>query len=282
VNRRTYLAAAGSASASALAGCAGVLPSDGDGGTTTNGGGGGDETTGPTMGDDLPSDSTPKDGYPPEFSETPEPKEFDTSGFGTTRTDGNDVSLAPIEAVYNWYATSRARFADARGTEQYDRSHVLGAVSSPVGGMNGGGDPVTEWPTDDRVVCYCGCPHHLSSMRASALMDAGYSDVYVIDEGFWEWHDRSYPMAGENLDASPNAVAISGVANPALAGEYAWAVHEASGQTEAAPIGADGRFTLELRFSGMTDSTPILVRTPEYEVEAPLGDLASGVVRGGK
>jgi rhodanese-related sulfurtransferase len=262
MRRRAYLAAAGGAAAG-LSGCLGVLSS------------GGDESAGPTMSDDLPADDAPSDGYPPEFSETPEERSFDASSFGTTEVDGESVPLAPIDAVYNWYATGRARFADARGTEQYDRSHVLGAVSSPANAMNAGDDPVLDWPTGDRVVCYCGCPHHLSSIRAAGLIRDGYSGVYVIDEGFWEWFERDYPVAGADVSLSPSVVAVEGVTSPAFAGEFAWAVHEATGQMEAAPIDADGRFTLKLRFSGVSESTPILVRTPGYEVEAPLGDLAA-------
>lgn len=172
MNRRGYLTVCGTL-CGGLAGCSGNSKDSSEG------------TAGPA-----------RDGYPPESGTTPTDRTIDTSAFETTTVEGVDVPLAPIDATHHWYRGRAARFVDARGQAQYDRSHITGAVLSPAPDGTGD-DPVEAWPTDDRIVCYCGCPHHLSSLRAASLIENGYGQVYVIDEGFWEWQDRGYPISGE-------------------------------------------------------------------------------------
>ncbi|WP_135822616.1 rhodanese-like domain-containing protein [Halostella litorea] len=280
MKRRTYLA--GVAAAGALAGCLGNGGGDGSDGATDGDGSSTDlETTASAeyeTNGEFPPDGDSADGYPPEFDEVPDQREIDTSAFETVTQDGVEVPLAPADAVHYWYRRGEARIADARGREQYDTSHVFGAVLSPAGRGGSDGDPVVEWPQDDRIVCYCGCPHHLSSIRAASLIDAGYENVYVIDEGFWEWHAQDYPMAGTDLSVSPYGHVVRGRADPGFAGETAWARHEPSGQREATTIGDDGGYSMTLRFVDVDRDSPIRVETPGYEVEAPLGRLVDTTV----
>lgn len=247
-------------SVAVLGGCLGGTPSSD--GTETNG----------TVTDET-------DGYPPPSETTPEPRSIDPDSFERLTVEGTSVPLAPIDAVYHWYRRRAARFADARGESAYRTSHIRGAVLSPA--PDGGeSDVVGRWPTDARIVCYCGCPHHLSSLRAASLVDAGYEDVYVIDEGFWAWHDRGYPMAGDDVSAEPALREIVGRVDPTHAGETAWAWHEPSGQREATGIDEGGRYRLELRFADVELDSTILVETPAYRVRAPLDDLVDAPVTG--
>ncbi|ESP89631.1 rhodanese-like domain-containing protein [Candidatus Halobonum tyrrellensis] len=212
-------------------------------------------------------------------SGTSDSEETSDGGFERITVEGTGVPLVPVDTVHEWYEDDAARFADARGERAYDRSHVEGAVWSPAPDGRPS-DPVAEWPTDARIVCYCGCPHHLSSLRASTLIDDGYEEVYVIDEGFWEWTDRGYPVAGANVDVRPELREISGVTDAAHAGETAWARHEPTGQREATAIDDAGEYHLELRFTDVTADSTIRVETPEYRVRAPLGDLVGTTVTG--
>ncbi|NHN48831.1 rhodanese-like domain-containing protein [Halostella sp. JP-L12] len=229
------------------------------------------------MNGDFPPNENPRNGFPPEFEEVPEERSVNTDDFGTTTQSGVDVPLVPIDVAEYWYRRREARFADARGTEQYDTSHVYGAVLStaPDGVEN---DPVPDWPKDDRVVLYCGCPHHLSGMRAATLIEAGYEEVYAIDEGFWEWHSRDYPMAGTDLSVTPFGHVIQGRADASSAGATAWARHEPTGQREAATIDEDGGYRMTLRFVDVDRDSPIVVETPDYTLEAPLGRLVESTV----
>ena len=265
MNRRTFLASSAALSAG-VAGCLG----DGSGPTTS----GGSETANP--------DENSDDGYPaPSTVETTtESREVDPSSFGTVTTGGVDVPLVPVDVAHYWYQRREARFADARGSGQYDSSHVIGAVLSTARKAENWDKPregpTADWPTGDRVVCYCGCPHHLSSLRAGEFIENGYEQVYAIDEGFFEWRDLGYPVTGSN--AKQSAYVIRGHTARSDAGEYAWASHEASDQHEAAPIAEDGSYRLELHFRDLTSSAPIHLQTPTYELTAPLSELTGTVV----
>ena len=237
------------------------------------------DQVGPMHGDDLPADQNPKDGYPPEFEQVPAERAIDTDSF--ERMDSG-VVLAPIEDVYYWYARGEARFVDARSSHGYEKSHVFGAVSSPVNELNHGDfeDPVAEFPKDDRIVAYCGCPHHLSGMRAEKLMKNGYESVFIIDEGFWAWHDTNYPMAGKEVERTPAAMTLRGRTDPTSAGQTAWARHQPTGQMEATAVRADGSYEMTLHFYDISTSSRVEVETPDYRVEGRLSELTSGVITG--
>lgn len=191
--------------------------------------------------------------------------------------DGVDVPLVPVDVAYYWHQRREARFVDARGEQSYDLSHILGAVLSPAPDGTDP-DPVASWPTDDTIVCYCGCPHHLSGLRAADLLENRYDNVFAIDEGYWEWQKREYPTTGRAVGTEPPVSEISGRTDPDDAGETAWAWHESSGQREATSINANGWYTLELRFTGVTSESQILVETPTYRVHAPLGRLRNSPI----
>ncbi|QDX40625.1 rhodanese-like domain-containing protein [Salarchaeum sp. JOR-1] len=279
MNRRAFLGAMGGAAAAGLAGCLGI-----GSGSAENGTGSsafyhpGNLKTAFVRNGDYPDDPAPADGVPPEFGGRPAERSIDTAAFETLDVNGQTVKLAPIDVAKYWYDRGEARFVDARPKTQYEHAHIYGAVNSPAQPQAAGG-PVDGWPTDDRVVAYCGCPHHLSAIRASTLQAAGYTDVYVIDEGFWTWHDRGYPMAGTDFD-KPAAYHIDGRVDPAYSGAYAWATAVDSDQQEAAPIGDDGLYELHLRFSDISEATTIRVDTPAYSVTGTLADLVAGTVTG--
>ncbi|WP_227354587.1 rhodanese-like domain-containing protein [Haladaptatus salinisoli] len=201
-------------------------------------------------------------------------------GFETVSQYGQQVPLAPLSVTHKWYKQDKARFVDARTERQYVISHIRGAVLSPAPNGQKKNDPVASWPKDQRIVCYCGCPHHLSSMRAGKLLQNGYENVYVIDEGYWAWHEKGYPVKGRNTEATPNSYVIEGVTDPTFVGETAWARHIASGQNEATGIQNDGSYSMHLKFYDVTPDSVITVQTPEYEVEGTIAELSSRVVTG--
>ncbi|UPV99745.1 rhodanese-like domain-containing protein [Halorussus gelatinilyticus] len=261
MKRRTFLASS-VASLSVTAGCLGG-----------GGGSGAKLSVTPTDGD--------TDGYPPAFDDKPTERSIDTSSFGTVKENGVEVPLAPIDVAHYWYKRGEARFADARGKKSYKESHIYGAVLSQASKKRrADADPVMDWPKDDRIVCYCGCPHHLSSIRASQLINAGYKNVYVIDEGFWKWHKKGYPMRGNNVTSKPKSWVISGETATSLAGENAWARHRPSGQVESTDISDAGSYELHLKFHEVGPDSTIEVETPSYTVEGKLKDLATGTVQG--
>ena len=267
MKRRTFLAS-GAASLSALASCLG--------------GGGGKETATPWSGysENTPTDGD-TDGYPPKFDQVPKKRSIDTSSFDTKEEGGVQVPLAPIEATHYWYKRREARFVDARGPRSYQAAHVYGAVLSPAPKeYRAPNDPVNDWPKDDRIVCYCGCPHHLSSIRASQLINEGYEKVYVINEGFGEWQRRGYPMAGNQVQSPPKKWVLRGVTDASYAGQNAWARHPDSEQVESTDIAEDGSYELHLKFYDVGPNSVVSVETPAYTVEGTLSELSAETIRG--
>lgn len=229
---------------------------------------------------EFPTDENPADGRPPDFAEVPPEPDVDPSTFETIQVNGETVRLAPAEVVVDWYRRGEVRVADARGMRSYRRRHVYGAVLSPAQGDSAGGG-IPDWPTGDRVVTYCGCPHHLSSIRAAGLQKAGYTDVFAIDEGFIgrddSWNAKRYPMSGTEFEgttqASVSEWTITGTVDPTYAGEYVWAT--AVGESEAAPIAPDGSYELHLRAAGADEDTTVEMRTPAGTSHQSLGDVAT-------
>lgn len=200
-------------------------------------------------------------------------------GYDTKEQDGVYVPLAPLSDTHEWYKNDSAKFADARGRKQYTTSHIKGAALSTAPDGLSKDDPVASWSKDQKIVCYCGCPHHLSSMRAATLLNNGYTNVYVIDEGFWAWHEKGYPVSGENTSYTPPTYEINGL-DAASIGGTAWARHLESGQMEATDIKEDGSYSLHLTFYDVTPESEIRIRTPDYEVSGTLSQLSSRVVKG--
>jgi rhodanese-related sulfurtransferase len=285
VKRRTLLGAIAGSGAGAAAGC---LSQAGQGGQS--GGEANDSSTAPydhpgtleiafTANGDYPADEDPSDGFPPEFPSPPPAPDVDESTFETLDVNGESVKLAPIDVVEAWYRRAETRVVDARGLDQYKRAHVYGGVSSTAQRGSEGG-AIDDWPTDTRIVTYCRCPHHLSSIRAAGLQKAGYERVYALDEGFGAWIDREYPMAGTKFgDGNAGDISewtLEGDVDPRYAGEYAWA--SIGKQYEAAPIDREGRFELVLRFAGVTADTRVRVSTPAFTATRPLRELAAGTL----
>ena len=282
MQRRQFLTTVGVGLASSVAGCSSTGKSPGsESSTTAPFEHPGTLETRMVANGEYPADDNPADGYPPEFSDPPESPDFDPSTVDTVSANDETIRLVPIDVAIAWHQRREARFVDARGLGQYERSHVYGSVLSTAQQESDGG-PISDWDRDDRVVTYCGCPHHLSSLRAAGLQKAGFSAVYAIDEGFGVWDDRGYPMAGTAFaDASESSISewtIEGAVDGQYAGEYAWASTDR--QYEAAPIGSDGRFTLHLTFADVDSETQIQLSTPAFTLARPLGELARGVVDG--
>ena len=81
---------------------------------------------------------------------------------------------------------------DARTPKDYTTGHITGSISIPFYSV---ADVADELPPDVTVVTYCGCPHAESTIAAQALIDAGRSDVRVLDEGYYVWTDRGYAIS---------------------------------------------------------------------------------------
>ncbi|WP_435334358.1 rhodanese-like domain-containing protein [Haloarchaeobius sp. TZWWS8] len=191
--------------------------------------------------------------------------------------DGETIYLTPVDKTYEWYKNGEAKFADARGESAYQSSHIEGAVSSPANSPISN-SPVEKWSKDQKIVCYCGCPHHLSSVRAAELQKAGYKDVSVIDEGFYEWQERGYPVTGSS---NSSKYEIRGQTDASFEGETVmlrWQSANGMEPLEAAFVEPDGSYAMTVHFDGVTPESVVSLEAPDYSVETTLGALTTQVV----
>ncbi|WP_137291187.1 rhodanese-like domain-containing protein [Natronorubrum halophilum] len=217
------------------------------------------------------------DGYGPEPDTVPDERSIDTDAYETQVFEGVEVPLAPIKDVYYWYQRQEARIVDARQTDQFEESRIVGAAFSKAPNGVDDDDPVEDWAKDEPIVTYCGCPHHLSGLRAASLIDDGYEEVYALDEGFQTWIDYGYPIEGSDVSSERVSYEIRGQSDPAYAGKMVWLEQLDADRAEAAPIADDGSYTLQLHYAGSIDS-PFRVEAPDYATEGTLEELTSDTI----
>ena len=79
---------------------------------------------------------------------------------------------------------------DARPGSDYLLGHISGSVSVPFYRMT---DALKLLPQDRWIVTYCGCPHTLSGEATDSLLAAGFTQVAVLDEGYYTWLGNGHP-----------------------------------------------------------------------------------------
>lgn len=80
---------------------------------------------------------------------------------------------------------------DARSREDYDKSHLPGALSIPVDEIRDYADKLDK---SEEVITYCGgfqCP--ASTAAAKEFMSLGFRNVLDYKGGIQEWTDKKYP-----------------------------------------------------------------------------------------
>ena len=113
-------------------------------------------------------------------------------------TEEYAYAYLPAELVHQEYTSGKSFYLlDARPTNDYNLSHINGAISTPFYEIEELGllDGFDQGPW---YVAYCGCPHSESGIVAQALVDMGHVNVGIIDEGFLVWEERGYPTTGNS------------------------------------------------------------------------------------
>lgn len=117
---------------------------------------------------------------------------------------GDQADFVSVSDAIEWYDANDTVFVDARGRSDYEELRIAGAILSTYPDGLAEDDPVEDLDEDTRLVTYCVCPHYMAEQRAESLVDDGYSNVYILDEGLQEWIDQGYPTEGpENEPAEP-------------------------------------------------------------------------------
>jgi len=116
--------------------------------------------------------------------------------------DGPVARLTPMSGHYvpadqvssELKAGARMIILDARATSDWMSSHIPGAYPAPFYDALSPellkAIPRSATP----IVAYCACPHAASDHLAEMLNKAGFTNVFVIEEGVLIWAKRGYPM----------------------------------------------------------------------------------------
>ena len=97
-----------------------------------------------------------------------------------------------------------ALLLDVRGKDEYDESHLAGAVLIPLGDLEAGiadNDPFARIShgsaprKDQTIIVYCASG--IRSLRAVRLLrKMGYPDAWAVEGGIAEWSRAGLPLAG--------------------------------------------------------------------------------------
>lgn len=104
-------------------------------------------------------------------------------------TDKIFISVDDVKKAYD--ARQDFILVDARPTTDFTASHIPGAISVPYFEVS---KHLSKLPKDKWIVTYCGCPHAEAEQAARELLKSGYTRVKVIDEGYYGWVDKGWPV----------------------------------------------------------------------------------------
>lgn len=196
-----------------------------------------------------------------------------------TQPHSHDHGVPMVSADFAkvYYDNGQAKFLDVRGDHAFGAERIAGATSVSLLDMRQGILP--DWPRDQLIVAYCGCPHAMSVEAASILIRRGFTNVFVMDEGYYYWKEKGYPIEASNdPENALRRMTIRGTAPGLAAGTPVYAAHDKTGQLEAAAIKADGSFELHLPFYGVADREPIRVYAEGREATVGFSEAGGGVL----
>ncbi len=121
---------------------------------------------------------------------------LETNEAAEIETDEADegFTIISVDESYDIYMGSEDYlFIDVRSEDEFNSSHVLGAIHIPVSEI---GDRLDEIPDDRILVIYCngsGCSRSQSAARV--LVENGFDQIYDIGgTGIIEWEEKGYPV----------------------------------------------------------------------------------------
>lgn len=99
------------------------------------------------------------------------------------------ISIDQLRDMYQ--KNEKFILVDARGREDYDRSHLPGAQSIPVEDI---GDHASRLDKRETIITYCGSFQcQASTMAAKEFMKHGFKNVLDYKGGIQEWTEKGYP-----------------------------------------------------------------------------------------
>lgn len=115
--------------------------------------------------------------------------------------DPQNPRQIPIEEAIARFKQGDALFADARSPADYAAGHIAGAVNLPAQTPDAWMPRVfAEVPPDRTVITYCsGSRCILSEKLAEILAEAGFENVFHLEDGWTRWTERGLPTEKGDL-----------------------------------------------------------------------------------
>ncbi len=109
---------------------------------------------------------------------------------------GTDSLIISLNEAEDLYFSHSALFLDARPKEFYEMGHIAGAKNLPYEEFNKLFPLVMKGvDRNTTIVTYCDGEHcQLSKHLALALMEKGYMNVYVLENGWTVWKEANLPV----------------------------------------------------------------------------------------
>ncbi|HVO72850.1 MAG TPA: rhodanese-like domain-containing protein [Ignavibacteriaceae bacterium] len=90
-------------------------------------------------------------------------------------------------------------FIDAREKEDFESSHIKGAINIPFDNIDEYIPDINKIPKENRIITYCGGTEcDLSILLGNKLSEMGYKNVYIFFGGWNKWIDAGLPVEGKN------------------------------------------------------------------------------------
>jgi len=134
---------------------------------------------------ETPVDMSPMSPYVPDWDNIVI-NEGGTNPEFTLRED-RFVAADDVKAAID--AGQQVIIADARATSDFLTRHITDAISLPFYNVARYADRL---PRDVWIIAYCGCPHAASGRTRDELAGLGFTNIAVLDEGYFVWKDRGY------------------------------------------------------------------------------------------
>ncbi len=184
--------------------------------------------------------------------------------FGFTQYPSNSASPSTASSDYHYIKAKELRHRlthhqhlvlfDVRSAYAYQNEHIKGAISLPLPEIRTS-SALASIPTNQMIVTYCSCPHHLAQMAADVLGTIGYHHVFVLDEGLPGWKSAGYPMEGTLANKPVSIYWIIGYvfapAHKPVQGLEIRVLQPATEQLEFGKTGNDGFYAIRLPFYGL-------------------------------
>ena len=103
-----------------------------------------------------------------------------------------------LDEAKRLFDSGKAVFVDARPEFVYVERHIKGAVSLSASRFEYQYEQIKDTLKKDVLyIVYCGSVTcHLSDFSAEKLIEKGFKNVKVFSDGWDEWHNAGYPIAG--------------------------------------------------------------------------------------